>query len=60
MDFGEPGNLKVDVIGKAKRSPFSSRHNVDLLERFKRNPAETTYAMRVKLGWRDELAADSP
>jgi len=57
MDLGKPGDVeKTDVIGVAKKSDRTEV--VTLLERFKENPVETRHAMRVELGWYDQLAAE--
>ena len=46
MDLGEPGDVdKTDAIGT-------------LLERFKDNPGVTRHALRVEIGWYDEVAAE--
>ena len=57
MDLGKPGDVgKTDVIGVAmlKGNPKV----VTLLERFKSDATQTRHAMRLKLGWYDEAAAE--
>ena len=56
MDLGEAGDGRADAIKAAKKSGETAV--VALLERFKKNPAETRHAMRVGLGLIDELAAE--
>ena len=57
MDLGKPGDVyKTDAIGAAKGQ--GKTEVVSLLERFKENPDDTRYAMRVELGWYDALAAE--
>jgi len=56
IDLGEPGNARTDAIGLADRYGYSDV--VTLLERFKENRVETNYAVRVELGFVDELAAE--
>jgi len=56
MNLGTPGFLsKTDAIGVAKKQ--GKTEVVSLLERFKSDAAKTRHAMRVELGWHDELAA---
>ena len=45
IDLGTPGDIRKTEV-------------VTLLERFKENPEETRYRMRVKLGCHDDLAAE--
>ena len=57
IDLGKPGDVdKTDAIGGAKENDKTDV--VTLLERFKENPEETRHAVRVKLGWYDDLAAE--
>ena len=56
MDLGKPGDEYTDAIGAAMVE--GETEVVTLLERFKENPEETRHAMRVELGWYDELAAE--
>ena len=57
MDFGKPGDVdKTDAIGVAKQR--GKTEVVTLLERFKSDSAQTRYAMRVELGFVDDLAAE--
>jgi len=57
MDMGTPGDVdRTDAIGAAKKNGHSEV--VTLLERFKENPVETRHAVRVKLGFLDEMAAE--
>jgi len=57
MDLGKPGDIdKTDAIGGAKI--YGRTKVVSLLERFKENPEETRYVVRVKLGLLDNLAAE--
>jgi len=57
MDLGKPGDVyKTDAIGAAKER--GKTEIVTLLERFKENPEETRYQVRVELGLLDELAAE--
>ena len=57
MDLGKPGDLdNTDAIGAAKERRMTEV--VTLLERFKENPEETRYVMRLELGWYDEMAAE--
>ena len=57
MNLGKPGDIsKTDAIGAAKER--RKTEVVSLLERFKENPDDTRYAMRVELGWYDALAAE--
>jgi len=55
MDLGNPGDMKTDAIGAAKRGGDSE---VVSLERFKSDAAQTRHAMRVELSWYDEAAAE--
>ena len=55
-DFGKPGDVdKTDVIGVEKER--SRMEVVTLLERFQSDTAKTRHAVRVELGWYDDLAA---
>ena len=57
MDLGTPGEAdKTDVIWEAKKN--GKTEVVTLLERFKSDAAKTRHAMRVELGFVDELAAE--
>jgi len=57
MDLGTPGDIyKTDPIGAAKNQ--GKTKVVTLLERFKENPRETRYSMRLELGLVDALAAE--
>jgi len=56
MDLGEPGKWCTDAIGSAKK--YGKTEVASLLERFKSDAAQTKHAMRVELGWDDELAAE--
>jgi len=57
MDLGKPGDDgKRDIIREAKKK--GKTEVVTLLERFKENPKETRYQVRVDLGLVDELAAE--
>jgi len=56
MDLGEPGDSKTDAIGEARKK--DKTNVVTLLKRFKENPVETRYQVRVELGLVDELAAE--
>ena len=57
MDLGTPGDIgKTDAIGMSKK--YGKAKVVTLLERFKSDTAQTRHAMRVKLGWYDEVAAE--
>ena len=55
IDLGKAGDDQTDAIGGAKNN--GKTEVVPLLERFKENPMETRYSMRVELGLLDELAA---
>jgi len=55
MNLGKPDD-KTDAIGLAKDR--GKTEVVSLLERFKEHPEETRHAMRVELGFLDELAAE--
>ena len=55
-DLGKPGEELTDAIGGAKQ--WKKIEVVALLERFKENPVETRHALRVELGWYNELAAE--
>ena len=57
MDLGKPGDVdKTDAIEVAKKR--KKTEVVTLLERFQSDAAKTRYAMRVKLGLLDDLAAE--
>jgi len=57
MDLGKPGDVyKTDAIGMAKK--YGKTKVVTLLERFKSDAAQTRHAVRVELGWHDNLAAE--
>jgi len=57
MDLGTPGDVeKTDAIGRSKKK--GRREATTLLERFKENPEETRYQVRLELGLLDELAAE--
>jgi len=57
MDLGTPGDIdKTDAIGVAKMYDYTKV--VTLLERFKDNPVKTRHAMKVELGFVDDLAAE--
>ena len=56
MNLGKPGDYEADAIGAAERQ--GETEVVALLERFKENPVETRYQMRVELGLVDDLAAE--
>jgi len=59
MDLGKPGDVgKTDAIGGAKKS--GKKEVVTLLEKFKKDAAQTRQAMRVELGWYDEQADVRP
>ena len=55
MDLGTPGDVdKTDAIRVAKKE--KETEIATLLERFKSDAAHTRHAMRVELGWYDDLA----
>ena len=56
MILGTPGNSETDAIGVAKKNGWTEV--VALLERFKENPVETRYQVRLDLGLVDEMAAE--
>lgn len=56
MDLGEPGNPKTDVVGALRRRN-EKRGVISLLERFRENPTRVRLAVRLEIGWFDELAA---
>ena len=57
IDLGQPGDVDYpDAIGKAKKE--GETEVATLLERFKSDTARTRHAMRVELGWYDDLAAE--
>ena len=54
---GNQGDVeKTDAIGVAEK--YGTTKVVTLLERFKENPVETRHALRMELGYLDELAAE--
>ena len=56
MDLGKPGDVdKTDAVGVAKRY---GKEVATLLERFKSDASKTRHAMRVEMGWYDDLAAE--
>jgi len=56
MDLGKPGDVdSTDAISRAKKE--GKTEIATLLERFKSDAAQTRHAVRVELGWYDELAA---
>jgi len=56
MNFGKPGGWNTDAIKAAKNQ--GKTEVVTLLERFKGDAAQTRRAVRVELGWHDEMAAE--
>ena len=56
MNLGESGNRSNDAIETARKEGETGV--VVLLEQFEENPAETRHAVRVELGWYDEMAAE--
>jgi len=56
MDLGTPGDIDTDAIGVAKKR--GKTEVVTLLERFKNDASKTRHAVRVELGWYDNLAAE--
>jgi len=56
MDLGEPGDIKTDAIRAAEEC--GQTEVVTLLERFKKDAAQTRHRIRVELGWYDDLAAE--
>jgi len=57
MDLGKPGDIgRTDAIGTAKKNGYAEV--VTLLKRFKSDAAQTRHAIRVELGFIDELAAE--
>jgi len=56
MDLGKPGDYQTDAIGMAKEQGNSEV--VTLLRRFKKKPVKTRHAMKVELGFVDDLAAE--
>jgi len=56
MDLGKPGNGRTDAIGAAKK--WRKTEVATLLERFKSDAAQTRHALRVELGWYDDLATE--
>lgn len=55
MDLGEPGNETTDAIEGAREEDHAEV--ISLLERFRDHPEDTRHALRVELGWVDEMAA---
>jgi len=66
LNLGTPGDLRTDAILQARTSEGWETENwwnrkaevATLLERFKENPEGTRHAMRVEVGWYDEMAAE--
>jgi len=57
MDLGKPGDIvTTDAIGVAKEG--GSTEVATLLERFKSDASKTRHAVRVEIGWYDNLAAE--
>ena len=56
MDLGTPGDSKTDAIWVAKSQ--GATEVVTLLERFKSDAAKTRHAVRMELGFLDDLAAE--
>jgi len=56
MNLGESGNRSNDAIETARKEGETGV--VVLLEQFEENSAETRHAVRVELGWYDEMAAE--
>jgi len=56
MELGKPGVVSTDAVGAARKK--GKTEVVTLLERFRENPGETRYQMRVELGLLDEMAAE--
>jgi len=57
IDLGEPGDVnRTDAIGVAKKRGRTDA--VTLLERFKSDATKTRHAVRVELGFLDDLAAE--
>jgi len=57
MDLGKPGDVeKTDAIGVAMK--YGKTEVATLLERFKSDAAKTRHAVRVELGFLDDLAAE--
>ena len=57
IDLGKPGDVdKTDAIGGAKK--WKKTEVFALLERFKENQVETRHAVRLELGWYDDLVAE--
>jgi len=56
MDLGKRENEETDAIGVAKERGHTEV--VTMLQRFKSDAAQIRHAMRVELGWCDELAAE--
>jgi len=66
IDLGTAGDDETDAIGAAKKRAFwyiddlkTRKTEVEtLLERFKNDATETRHAVRVELGWYDDVAAE--
>jgi len=56
MDLGNPRDYQTDAIGMAKKE--KKTEIATLLERFKLNPEETRYQVRVELDWYEKPAAE--
>jgi len=56
MDLMIPWDDKTDAIGEAKT--YGKAEVATLLERFKKNPEESRYAVRMEPGLVDEVAAE--
>jgi len=57
MNLGEPGDLgKTDASGAAAK--YGHSDVATLLKRFQENSVKTRQAVRLKIGWYDEAAAD--
>jgi len=56
MDFGQPGISQTDIMGQAVRKKEDGM--VRLLKRFKNNPEETRFEVRIGLCWHAEAAAE--
>jgi len=56
MDLGTPGQWQSDAIGVAKER--RQTEVVALLERFQGDATQTRHAIRVEVGWYDEVAAE--
>ena len=56
VDLGNPGEMRTDAIGVAKK--WGNAEVVTLLERFKNDASQTRQQVRVEIGWHDNLAAE--